>query len=514
MADGLICDLIHAKTREEFEGALAQGTFDLIISDFSLPSYDGMTALATAQRVQKQTPFIFVSGTIGDERAVESLKNGATDYVLKDRRERLVSSVRRAIRESQERVERKLLEDQLRQSQKMEAVGQLAGGVAHDFNNLLAVIQGNAELALINADQLDSEVRENLTQITAASEQAANLTRQLLAFSRKQAMRPKPVNLTDLIKNLTKMLRRIIGEDILLQQVHDGHAPFVQADVGMIEQVLLNLVVNARDAMPEGGELLISTKKLRLDSDYARSSAEASSGEFICLRVRDTGCGIAPEHMPHLFEPFFTTKDVGKGTGLGLATVYGIVKQHGGWIRVSSRVGVGTVFRIFLPAIKPPALKVISPETEPAARNGSERILLVEDDPSVRLATRRMLGTFGYQVVEAASGREALEIWRSQERTIGTCCSTDLVMPSGITGRDLAIELRKQNPLLKVVFVSGYSLNVIGKDTDFLNQENNHFLQKPFHAKVLMDTIRLCLDGVPAPTPRSRLPALTSLDQR
>jgi two-component system cell cycle sensor histidine kinase/response regulator CckA len=313
-------------------------------------------------------------------------------------------------------------------------------------------------------------------------------------------MRPKPVNLVDVIKNLTKMLRRIIGEDILLKHVHDGHAPFVQADVGMIEQVLLNLVVNARDAMPDGGELLISTKKLRLDSEYVLSNAEASAGEFICLRVRDTGCGIAPEHMARLFEPFFTTKEVGKGTGLGLATVYGIVKQHGGWIRVSSRVGVGTVFRIFLPAIEPPVLKVISPEAEPAARNGSERILLVEDDAAVRLAIRRMLGAFGYQVVEAASGREALEIWRSQERTINLLL-TDLVMPGGVTGRDLAEELRKQNPRLKVIFVSGYSSNVIGKDTDFLHRENNYFLQKPFQANVLMDTVRRCLDEAPAPAP-------------
>ncbi len=355
-ANGLVCDFVHAKTRMEFEVALVRRTYDLIISDFSLPAYDGMTALATVRKIDHETPFIFVSGTIGEERAIESLKSGATDYVLKDRRERLVAAVRRALGEANERAERRRLEEQLRQAQKMEAIGQLASGVAHDFNNLLATIQGNAELALTNADKLDDELRENLTEIAEASERAASLTRQLLTFSRKQAIQPKPVNLKDVINNLTKMLKRIIDKDVCLQYAHDGDTPFVHADVGMIEQGLLNLIVNARDAMPYGGDLMISTKKLRVGSKHVQASPEAREGEFVCLRVRDTGCGIPPQILTRIFEPFFTTKEIGKGTGLGLATVYGIVKQHRGWIRVSSQVTVGTVFRIFLPAIDPPTI--------------------------------------------------------------------------------------------------------------------------------------------------------------
>ena len=491
--DGLVCDFVHARSRQEFESALVPGAFDLIISDFNLPAYDGMTALATVRKGDAQTPFIFVSGTIGEERAVESLKGGATDYVLKDRRERLASAVRRALRESQDRAERRLLEDQLRQAQKMEAIGQLAGGVAHDFNNLLAVIRLNAELALVNSEKLDNTTRDNLTQITVASDQAARLTRQLLAFSRKQAIRPQPVNLMDVVNNLAKMLKRIIGEDICLQCVQGRHLPFVQADVGTMEQVLLNLVVNARDAMPKGGDLLITTKKLRVGVEHIPINEEIQPGYFICLRVRDTGCGIPAENLHRIFEPFFTTKEVGKGTGLGLATVYGIVKQHGGWIRVSSRVGAGTVFRIFLPAIEVPPASPVSSQSESSRWRGSETILLVEDDDSVRLTTSRTLATFGYKVIEAASASEAMEIWRTTATPIDLLL-TDVVMPGGVTGRDLADELRKHKPMLKVVLVSGYNLNAIGNDTGFLRKENNYFLQKPFQARLLVETIRRCLE--------------------
>jgi two-component system cell cycle sensor histidine kinase/response regulator CckA len=496
VADGLNCNFRHAKSRQEFETALSQGPFDLIISDFSLPAYDGMTALATVRKLDGQTPFIFVSGTIGEDRAIESLKSGATDYVLKDRRERLVSAVRRALRESHERAERKRLEEQLRQAQKMEAIGQLASGVAHDFNNLLAVIKLNVDLAVMVDQKIDEQVRENLKQINTAVDRAAGLTRQLLAFSRKQAMRPQSVNLVEVMKNLKKMLDRIIGEDIALQCSHGRHLPYVHADVGMIEQVLLNLVVNARDAMPEGGDLVISTKKLRVNSEHIPPGGDFAAGDFICLRVSDTGCGIPPENLARIFEPFFTTKEAGKGTGLGLATVYGIVKQHGGWIRVSSRMGVGTIFRIFLPAIEPPASKGESLSgTQPGIRRGGqETILLVEDEMAVRSSTSKLLGGYGYRVIQAASGREALEIWRKQELNIDLLL-TDVVMPGGVTGRELAEQLRLQKPALKVIFVSGYSSNVINKDTDFLQQENSHFMQKPYQVQVLLDTIRRCFNG-------------------
>jgi hypothetical protein len=620
--DGLTCEFVPVQTKTDFEAALERGPFDLIISDFGLPSYSGLAALSTARKVQSGTPFIFVSGTIGEERAIESLKNGATDYVLKDRRERLAPAVRRALREAQERTEhqeateqariqatalessangilitdpqgrilsankafcatagrpledllgrtpdfltfgqhdpgfheelwkailsgqvwrgeaaikrkdgnccdlemtitpvqgskggaishfiavsqdvteRKHLEEQLRQSQKMEAIGQLAGGVAHDFNNLLAVIQGNAEMALMDVNAANGQIRENLSQITEASARAANLTRQLLAFGRKQAMRPQPISLNNVITDLTKMLNRIIGEDIQLQCTCDKRPVYVHADAGMMEQVLLNLVINARDAMPHGGRLHITTKRVRVDRRYVRAHPEAHTGDYACLKVRDTGSGISPEHLPRIFEPFFTTKEVGKGTGLGLATVYGIVKQHHGWIDVISRVNSGTEFRMFLPAIQPPVKTLKPTGVETVVRGGAEKILVVEDDPSVRLLARRILGSFGYQVIEASSGREALEIWRKQRAGIDLLL-TDMVMPDGLTGSELAEELRREAPALKVVFMSGYSMNIPGKDTVYIEQRDHFFLQKPFPTQVFVDTIRHCLDGVRTPS--------------
>jgi len=357
-SNGLVSEFTHVSGGEQFEAQLKQDPFDVILSDFTLPSYDGMAALAAARTMRPETPFLFVSGTIGEERAVEGLKFGATDFVLKVHLNRLGPAVRRALREARARSERKQVEqqaeEQLRQAQKMEAVGRLAGGIAHDFNNLLTVIRGSADLVLLKADQLAPEVRECLKLITLSAERAANLTRQLLAFGRKQSLRLRPLNLEEVIRNLTSMLRRIMGEDIRLQCLHRAGTAFVQADAGMIEQVLINLTINARDAMPSGGQLLITTEKITLDETYAHAHPEARAGEFVWLSVSDTGSGIAPEHLPRIFEPFFTTKDVGKGTGLGLATVYGILKQHEGWVNVSSRVGVGTTFEIFLPAITAP----------------------------------------------------------------------------------------------------------------------------------------------------------------
>lgn len=493
--EGINCEFVHVNTRRDFETALAQNTFNLIISDFTLPAYDGLSALATARKVQSETPFIFVSGTIGEERAIESLKGGATDYVLKDRRDRLVSAVQRALREGQERVERKHLEEQLRQSQKMEAIGQLAGGVAHDFNNLLAVIQGNAELALMRGT-IDEPTREFLKQITGASERAAKLTRQLLTFGRKHTMRLESLNLSDVIANLAKMLNRIIGEDIRLQCACEG-LPFVRADAGMIEQIILNLVVNARDAMPEGGQLHISTKMVAIDELYAQSHSEAQIGQFVCLNVTDNGVGIPADDLSRIFEPFFTTKEVGKGTGLGLATVYGIVKQHQGWVNVSSRVGVGTTFEIFLPAIAAPANVIAIPSVEAPVCGGGEKILLVEDDESVRLMSRRTLENFGYRVVEAASGRKALELWPNHASTIDLLL-TDIVMPDGINGRELAERLRTQMPALKTIFVSGYSLNAFRDGTEFLDRCDNYFLQKPYRSSALLEMVRNCLDMVRA----------------
>ena len=389
--------------------------------------------------------------------------------------------------------DRHRLEEQLRQAQKMEAVGRLAGGVAHDFNNLLLVMRTHAELLLLDEKVRTVEAAEGLEQITSAADKAANLTRQLLAFSRKQVMQSQPLLLNDIVANLTKMLNRIIGEDVRLECRYNTRLPLVQADAGMLEQVIINLVVNARDAMPNGGEVRIGTEKVVLNPGCERINAEARSGEFACLTVSDTGTGIAAEHLPRIFEPFFTTKELGKGTGLGLATVYGIVKQHGGWVEVASTVGTGATFKVLLPALPAETGQSELIQRPADVRRGTETILLVEDEDAVRMVIKESLETYGYKIFEANCAREALRMWKNSNGKIDLLL-TDIVMPEGINGRDLAEHIRASNPNLSVIFMSGYSPEIAGKDTSFFRRSKTAFLQKPFPATTLLETVRQCVD--------------------
>jgi PAS domain S-box-containing protein len=384
--------------------------------------------------------------------------------------------------------QRKKLKEHLHQVQKMEAIGQLAGGVAHDFNNLLTVIHGNTQLVLMDASQLNEENRQCLKQVTEATERAGNLTRQLLAFGRKQDIQFQPLNLNEVIGNFTKMLKRVIGEHITLQCLYARDLPPIDADVGMIEQILINLIVNARDAMPEGGSIVVATEATHFDAALVESHPEAQPGQFVCITVSDTGTGIYPEYLPRIFEPFFTTKEAGKGTGLGLATVYGIVKQHQGWIEVSSQLGNGTTFKIFLPADASGELKPLIPQRPAVSAGGHEKILLVEDDADVRMVARDVLEVSGYQIWEAANGLEALEIWKTNGAKIDLLL-TDIIMPGGLNGRELADQLRREQPALKVVLMSGYSADRLGK-----LQGHNHVLHKPFSLENLTETVRQCLD--------------------
>jgi two-component system cell cycle sensor histidine kinase/response regulator CckA len=388
-------------------------------------------------------------------------------------------------------VERRLLEDQLRQSQKMEAIGQLAGGVAHDFNNLLTVIQGHAEL-LMSQDGLDGRTLEQLNQMFLAGQRAANLTRQLLTFSRKQVMQVKILDLNQVIGDLLKMLRRVIGEDVALQTNLARKLPSLRADAGMLEQVVMNLCVNARDAMPQGGRLAIGTETAVLGERDVQQMPQARSGEFVCLRVRDTGSGMSPEILAHIFEPFFTTKAAGKGTGLGLATVYGIVKQHEGWIEVSSNVGEGTEFKIFLPGAPSPASETARIAPQLAMRGGTETILLVEDELAVRELARTVLERLGYQVLEAGSGVDAVSVWEEHRSEIDLLL-TDMIMPDQMTGLELAQRLQPEKPDLKVIFTSGYSTDLVGRQLELI--EGKNFLQKPYPPRKLAQTIRECLDA-------------------
>ena len=383
------------------------------------------------------------------------------------------------------------LEAQLRQSQKMESVGQLAGGVAHDFNNILTVIQGHASLLSITGG-VPAEALESAQQILFASERAANLTRQLLTFSRRQVIQPRDLDLNEVVSNMTKMLRRVLGEDITLQVNYASHLPAIHADPGMMEQILLNLSVNARDAMPGGGRLFIDTSAVRIDDAYARQNPEASVGEYVCLTVKDTGSGISTEILPRIFEPFFTTKDVGKGTGLGLATVYGIVRQHRGWVNVQSKVNEETIFQIFLPACSPKTGLPQAVPVESKIRGGTETILLVEDESPLRALVRKVLERHGYTVLETDSGVSAQEVWRENREKIGLLL-TDMVMPHGLSGRELAARFRAEKPALKVIYSSGYSLAVVGKD--MVLQDGINFLQKPYHPRKLAQAVRDCLDA-------------------
>ena len=383
------------------------------------------------------------------------------------------------------------LEEQFRQSQKMEAIGQLAGGVAHDFNNILGVIMGNADLARAELGP-GHPGRESLDEIGAAAERAAGLTRQLLLFSRRQVMEPRLLDLNEVVTSLTKMLQRIVGEDVQ-QQLHLHSRPLpVHADAGMLDQVLMNLVVNARDAMPGGGRLTIETTEREITAADAAAIPDAAPGRYACLRVTDSGCGIAPADVARIFEPFFTTKEVGKGTGLGLATVFGIVKQHSGALQVESELGRGTTFQILLPAAQTADVAVAEKAAKPKPRGGTETILVVEDEPSLRLLTRIILEQAGYQVLEAAHGVEALEVWERHPSPIHLLF-TDLIMPEGVSGRELAARLRERNPRLPVIFTSGYSAEIAGRELAL--QPGQHFLQKPSRPHELLETVRRCLDG-------------------
>jgi PAS domain S-box-containing protein len=385
---------------------------------------------------------------------------------------------------------RKELEAALRQAQKMEAIGQLAGGVAHDFNNLLTVIQGHASLLLMTGGISGAGVN-SAQQIAMATERAAGLTRQLLAFSRRQLLQPRLLNLNEIVSNLTKMLGRILGEDITLQLTCPAQSPLVEADAGMMEQVLMNLAVNARDAMPKGGQLAIRISVVHIGVHDLACHPEARAGGFVCLSVTDTGCGIAPEILPRIFEPFFTTKDVGKGTGLGLATVYGIAKQHQGWIVAESELGKGTTFNVFLPLSAKPAVPADNQAMPKPVRGGTETILVVEDETPVRELTCNFLEGIGYKILPARSGVEALEVWRQRQGKIDLLL-TDLVMPGRMNGWELAKTLWADRPDLKVIFTSGYGMEVVGKE--FALEHGKNFLQKPYDPQQLALIVRDYLD--------------------
>jgi len=386
--------------------------------------------------------------------------------------------------------ERRQLEAQLRQVQKLESIGQLAGGVAHDFNNILAAIMMHLSLLHQNPS-LDEETTEALKELEVETKRAANLTRQLLMFSRRSVMQPRIVDVNEVVQNLLKMLRRLLGENIAITFESKPELPAVEADVGMIEQVLLNLAVNARDAMPKGGRLTIVTNTVELDDEAVKQNSERRAGNFVSLAVTDTGQGMDEGTLKRIFEPFFTTKEVGKGTGLGLPTAYGIIKQHQGWIEVHSQSGCGSTFEVFLPAKVQLPEAVEPPTIRESAPGGRGTLLLVEDEEIVRRPIGIYLRKLGYQVIEAANGNQAFALWRQHHERIDLLY-TDMVMPEGVTGLELAEKLKSEKPQLRVIISSGYSTEISMQGVPI--QSGFIYLPKPSASALIASTIRDCLE--------------------
>jgi two-component system cell cycle sensor histidine kinase/response regulator CckA len=385
----------------------------------------------------------------------------------------------------------KQLEEQLLQSQKMEAVGRLAGGVAHDFNNILTAIQGYSEQARKRLDG-DETAAEYIQEVEKAAGRAASLTRQLLAFSRKQALQPKVVDLNTIVAQMDKMLRRLIGEDIELVTRPGQDLGHVRVDPGQIEQVLMNLAVNARDAMPDGGQLTIETANVALDARYAQQHSDVAPGPYVLLTVTDTGVGMTAEVKARVFEPFFTTKGIGQGTGLGLATCFGIVKQSGGHLSVYSEPGKGTTFKIYLPRVEEPLDAASAPADSTGVRGGDETVLLVEDEPAVRELASLILSELGYRVLTASHGVDALRVAESCGAEAIDLLLTDVVMPE-MGGKELTERLAARHRNLRVLFTSGYTAEAIARRG--VLERGIAFLQKPYSSVALARKVREVLDN-------------------
>jgi signal transduction histidine kinase len=490
-AGGIRCRTTCVHGHDDFVAALEQGGIDLILCDYTLPGFDGMSALEIARANWPAIPLVFVSGTLGEERAIESLKKGATDYVLKERLSRLVPAVSRAMKEVAERVERQHLETQFIEAQKMEVVGQLAGGVAHDFNNILAIIMGYSDLMMQKLGP-DEVLKNHLEAIRLAAERAAGLTRQLLVFSRKQTVQPVVLNLSEVVSGMEKMLRRLIDENIELTFALGKDIGRIKADPGHVGQVLMNLVVNARDAMPNGGKISVATSNATLDENYARTHTSAIPGDYVMLRVSDTGTGMTDEVKAHMFEAFFTTKPKGKGTGLGLATCQTIVQQSGGHIGVYSEVGKGTTFKIYFPQVGQPLDATARPiQTGPLPR-GTETLLVVEDEPAVRHLARDILEAQGYEVLRAANGLHAMFVAREHKGSPIRLVITDVIMPQ-MGGKVMAEWLQTVNPDLKILFTSGYTDDSI--TCHGVPETGVEFLPKPYATATLVRKVREMLDA-------------------
>jgi signal transduction histidine kinase len=458
-----------------------------------MPGFNGLDALRIVRERNADVPFIFVSGTIDEPTAVAALRQGAQDYLIKGRLERFLPAVEREIRESADRQDRKRLEQQVLGLQKFEAIGRLAGGIAHDFNNILGAILGWAEMGL-DDPLAGARARERFQKIIDQAHRATKLTSQILAFARRQVLQPRSLNLNAAVDDLTSLLHKLIGDRVEIRVLPEPVLRIVKADPAQMEQVLMNLCLNARDAMPEGGLLIIETRNVDIEEEHLRMHPEARPGPYVLLSVSDTGVGMDQATIARIFEPFFTTKEMGRGTGLGLATVYGIVKQHGGFIYVYSEPGKGTAFRLYFPGCEGRADAANANDAPLGLRKGSETVLLADDHEGLRQSAHEMLQELGYQVMPACNGREAVNLFSRNADRIHLVI-LDVMMPEmdGPHAYQEIIGLRANVP---VIFSSGYApdavpfIAAIGKGTPVL--------QKPYTVRSLSQAIRAALDGQPA----------------
>ena len=488
----------QVETPERFDAAIENAQWDVVISDHSMPHFSSADALASIKAHGLDCPFIIVSGTIGEDSAVEAMRAGAHDYVLKNNLARLAPAIERERNDAElrrqardERTARRAIERQLQEAQKMEAVGRLAGGIAHDFNNLLTAILGFSSLAL---DRLTStEGRFEIEQVKQAAERAARFTRQLLAFSRQQVMSPRLIDPVEAVNQMMPMLQQLMGEDVQLQM--NGHAGIgrVKVDPGQFEQVIMNLAVNARDAMPHGGVIRLIVSRIDLESADA-DRLQLGAGAYIVLETTDTGTGMDPATRARIFEPFFTTKPPGQGTGLGLSTVYGILQQSGGSIDVESTLNQGSTFRVYLPlaAGSDVARPSVGQAARQAVRARGGTVLVAEDEGSIRALIRAVLTDAGFRVLEAASGTEAQAIVQSLDRPIDLLI-TDVVMP-GLVGPDLARSVLNRFPHTPVLYITGYATHA-SVPAGFL-EEGDVLMLKPFLPEQLLAKVFERLDGV------------------
>lgn len=477
-------------TREQMLDAL-KGPWDLILSDFSMPHFSGLQALEILKSTGKDIPFIMVSGTIGEEAAVDVMRAGASDYVLKTKTSRLMLAIRREVEGARQRArglnaERALrdAEEQLRHIQKMEAVGQLAGGIAHDFNNMLSVVQIYCrKLKELNIP----EVSHYVDKILDVHNRSASLTRQLLIFSRKQSTHPVLLDLGEVMAGMQDMLQSLLGKGVELRMETRPDISKIKADPGQMEQVLMNLAVNARDAMPQGG--LLRFKISNVDFPIPTLvGGKSLQGNYVLLEASDTGFGISKDILHRIFEPFFTTKSAKNGTGLGLSIIYGIIHQSGGEITVSSQPRQGTTFKIYLPESREVAQRPMPSPKAPRTFHGQECLLLVEDNTELRELFAETLRSRGYQVLEAADGLAALALIDSSPKKIDLVI-TDIVMPK-LSGRDLYDKAVRNHPNIRFIYMSGYFESSFAKNP----AETFYFLQKPFSEEKLLEKIRSVLD--------------------